>query len=280
MFDERLDFMQYLTDRAGQILNRYWRSNQSSARKKEDGSVITDADLRVSDLVKDEISRRFPKYGLLTEESKDSPDRLNKEGVFVVDELDGTHEFSEGKEEFCFMVAYVENGIPKIGVIYEPAKKRMLFAEKNSGTFVKQNGSAERLSGLRHGVNLENALIGHSRNYKGERFERLYKSLKIPTENQRISGALGTRILETALQKIHIIPCYHKTAEWDIAAGDIILQEQGIPVVDFRGNSLAYNKPIPRMEKGVLVVHPDIKEATLENLANLDVGGDLKWPIL
>jgi len=273
MVDERLEFMKYLANKAGGMLKSLWRSNALGVRYKEDGSVLTDADLRVRDLVRGECEKKFPSYRLLTEESKDSLERLAKQDVFIVDELDGTHEFSEGKKEFCFMVAYTEKGVPKIGVVYEPAKGRLFSAEKHYKAYLTENECIVELEPLRHGVTLENALVGDSVNYKGKKFDRMYEALNIPRKNNRISGAIGTRMMEVALQNLHIIPAYHRLKEWDVAAGDVILEARGIPVVDFKGNSLIYNKSDPRMQDGVLVVHPDIKKVTLENVACLGKEG-------
>jgi len=54
--------------------------------------------------------------------------------------------------------------------------------------------------------------------------------------------------------------------EWDVV-GHVILEEMGVSVTDMFGQPLRYNQEVPKTHKGILVVHPDIKEVTLEKLA-------------
>ena len=73
-----------------------------------------------------------PEYGWLSEETVDSPDRLNKDRVWVVDPLDGTKEFIEGVPNFVVSVALVENGMPIVGVLYNPVTKETFTADRKS----------------------------------------------------------------------------------------------------------------------------------------------------
>lgn len=266
MNDNRLEFMKYVATEAGKIIMGFWGSDVRS-RFKDDKSVVTEADLRVSDFVQKAFSERFPNYGLLTEESEDSVERLSREGVFIVDELDGSGDFKRKEEDFCFLCAYVENGIPMIGVVYEPQKQRLFFAQKGNGAYLTQGTDTLRLAPLKP-TTWDGAIVGHPKNYKGDKYTKLYQLLGIPEERLMHSGSMGTRMMQVALQQTHMILGYTRSLkEWDIVAGHVILEARGVSVTDIQGNPLRYNKKTPITENGLLVVHPDIKVVTLEKLA-------------
>lgn len=266
MEDERLEFMKYAATEAGKIIMGFWGTDVR-ARFKDDKSIVTEADLRVSEFVQREFGKRFPNYGLLTEESGDSLYRLAKEGIFICDELDGSGDFKRKEPDFCFSCAYTENGIPLMGVVCEPQKRRMFFAQKGRGAHVTQDGDTAKLDDLRP-VSWGDSIVGHPKNYKGDKYARLYELMDIPEGRLMLSGSMGTRMMQVALQQTHMILGYTKSLkEWDIVAGHAILEERGISVSDIYGQPLKYNQEVPKTHKGILVVHPDIKQVTLEKLA-------------
>jgi fructose-1,6-bisphosphatase/inositol monophosphatase family enzyme len=266
MTDERLEFMKYLATEAGSILMSFYGKGVKSALKA-DRSIVTEADLRVSEFVQTEIPKRFPGEAILDEEAKDSLGRLTKSGIWIIDPLDGSGDFKRGEDDFCFLGAYAENGIPTIGVVCEPKKDRMFFAHRGNGAYVTQNGRTSRLEPLRS-VAWDESLVGHPKNYKGDKYTKLYEMLGIPEKRLMRSGSMGTRMMQVALQQTHMILGYTKSVkEWDIAAGDAILQERGISVTDMLGNPLIYNQEIPKTHNGILVVHPDIKREALQRLS-------------
>lgn len=266
MRDPRLDFMEYVAKEAGKIIMSFW-GRDVRAQSKDDGSIVTEADLRVSEFIQQAVAKSFPKYGLLTEESEDSPERLGKREVFTFDELDGTGDFKRREEDFCFLGAYIENRVPTIGVVYEPLKDRMFSAIKHGKARMTEKGDAVELRPL-EAVSWENVIVGHPKNYKGDKYTKLYELLGIPEERLICSGSMGTRMMQVALQQAHMILGYTRSLnEWDIAAGHVILEARGVSVTDIKGDSLRYNQEVPKTHNGILVVHPDIKDVALEKLA-------------
>lgn len=266
MADERLDFMKYVSTRAGEIIMGFWGTDVR-ARFKDDKSVVTEADERVKDFVQEASAKRFPECGLLTEESEDSRERLSRDGVFIADEIDGSGDFRRGEEDFCFLFAYIEHGFPMIGVVYEPLKERMFFAQKGGKAHLTEKGATRELEPLEPAA-WEVSIVGHPKNYKGDKYTKLYKLMGIPEERLMRSGSMGTRMMQVALQQTHMILGYTRNLkEWDIAAGHVILEARGISVTDIQGNPLRYNQPIPSTGNGILVAHHDIKKTTLDKLA-------------
>ncbi|HCI16056.1 MAG TPA: 3'(2'),5'-bisphosphate nucleotidase CysQ, partial [Candidatus Marinimicrobia bacterium] len=107
---------------AGSIIMSYYNTDYE-IKDKGYHNPVTTADHAADTLLKKTLMAARPDYGWLSEETVDSPARLSKERVWVVDPLDGTKEFIEGVPNFVVSVALVENGYPVVGVLYNPVTK-------------------------------------------------------------------------------------------------------------------------------------------------------------
>ncbi|MDX1541535.1 MAG: inositol monophosphatase family protein, partial [Geminicoccaceae bacterium] len=87
---------------------------------KGPGQVVTDADLEVDALLHDRLLAARPGYGWLSEERPDDGSRNRADRVWMVDPIDGTRAFVEGKAEFTISVALVEGRRPVVGLIVNP----------------------------------------------------------------------------------------------------------------------------------------------------------------
>ncbi len=275
MSDERLHFMKRTAVGAGQIIMKYWDTGVRS-RYKDDKSVVTEADLRSNEFITTELAREYSDYGMLSEESGDDLSRLSKPRVFVVDPLDGSGDFKRKEDDFCVLLAAVENGVPTLGVVYEPKKQRLFSAERGGqacvahGVKLTNNGlwvDDEGVLGHLKPVLWDDVIVGHPKNYEGDKYTKLYELMGIPEGRLKFSGSMGTRMMQAALQETHAILGYTRSLkEWDAAAGHAILDAGGMSVTDIHGNPLKYNQEAPKTHNGILVVHPDAKDAALAHL--------------
>ena len=138
---------------AGKVVMGYYRSSYD-IREKSANNPVTTADLMANHQIRDIICHAFPNDGWLSEETEDSPDRLAKSRVWVVDPIDGTEEFIAGIPEFAISIALVVEGIPVIGVLYNPATAELFYADAGGGAFC--NGTPIRCSPCR---NIKQALM-------------------------------------------------------------------------------------------------------------------------
>lgn len=265
--DERLDFLRMVAVNAGGVIMTYWGRDVRS-RYKDDQTVVTEADLRANEYIIKQLSREYPRYGILSEESEDDRSRLTNQYVFIIDPMDGSGDFKRGEEDFSVLLALTDSGIPILGVIYEPLKKRLLFAETDGPAYVTEDWQTIRLS-FPQPVYWASAKVGHPKNYKGDKYARLYEMMGISEDNLVRSGGMGTRMAQLALQEIQMILGYTTNlSEWDIAAGQPILESLGISVTDVEGNPLRYNQEVPKTSNGVLMLHPEIKNQTIERITD------------
>src|SRR3984893_6612970 len=96
-------------------------------------SPVSEADIRVNDLLESRLRSATPDYGWLSEESVDDEARLGKALVWIVDPIDGTRGYLAGREDWCVSVALVENGSTVLAAGVGPASGEFFFAARGPG---------------------------------------------------------------------------------------------------------------------------------------------------
>ena len=147
-----LDFASSLAKDAGKIIRqnlsvgtpRTWKDNQTP---------LTVVDTKINDLVLARIHDTFPTDSILAEEGSDLSRSMDS--VWVCDPLDGTFPFMHGIPVSTFTLAFVKNGVPQVGVIYDPFTDRLYAAERGRGATL--NGTAVH---TRAAMSLKNESVG------------------------------------------------------------------------------------------------------------------------
>ncbi len=128
---------------AGEILRGHWRRGGYHIGSKGVDNPVTAADLEADRALKKLLHDPFPEYGWLSEETVDNDARLKCRRVWIVDPLDGTKEFINGIPEFSVAIALVEDGVPILGVTYNPIKREMYWAARMSSECAAGAGHAD-----------------------------------------------------------------------------------------------------------------------------------------
>ena len=185
-----------------------------------------------------------PDYGWLSEETVDSPDRLSKKRVWVVDPLDGTKEFIEGVPHFVVSVALVENGEPIVGVLYNPVTKEMFTAAKSEGAFLNDDPI---LCATKENVSEMVILNSRSETRRGlwEPYDGIFGKLKA-------IGSVAYKLGLTAAGKADIFASLRPKNEWDICAGNCIINEAGGKLIDLNGEQRLYNQKNTLISPGLV----------------------------
>ena len=129
---------------AGEAVMRAFRTD-AEVRYKGPEQPVTDADLAADRIIHQVLLEGRPDYGWLSEETRDSPDRLSRRRLWVVDPIDGTNSFVKGRAEFAICVGLVDGGRPVIGVVFNPATGELYHAVERGGAFL--NGAPIHVSG-------------------------------------------------------------------------------------------------------------------------------------
>ncbi|NTS64127.1 inositol monophosphatase [Sphingomonas sp. HHU CXW] len=122
------------------ILPRFGRLSAADTAEKTPGDWVTIADRESEAIITDELLRLDPHARVVGEEAASAdPSLIDTVGhgrVWLVDPLDGTNNFAEGREPFGMMVALVEDGVTQAGWIYAPVTKRLCSARRGAGAFI------------------------------------------------------------------------------------------------------------------------------------------------
>ena len=191
---------------------------------KADHTPVSNADLAVDALLRDQLGAARPDYGWLSEETADDHARLAARRTFVVDPIDGTRGFLDGLHSWCVSVAVVEDGRSLAGVLECPAKRETYWALPGEGAYlndrrihVRPIGDAVDMGGPKPLVDLV------PEPWQG----RLRRTAYIPSLAYRLAMIAAGKLDATFVK-----PSAH---DWDIAAADLILTEAGGALVDRSG---------------------------------------------
>ena len=224
---------------AGGIVRSLYGTGLPAVEKGDRGeSPLTAADTRANEALHRAIARAFPDDGWLSEESHDTADRLLKRRVWIVDPLDGTKEFMRGIPELAVCVALVDDGIPIVGVTYNPIREEMFAAARGIGA--TRNGAPIRVSEvaeLRQAV----LLASRSETERGE-WDRFRGRFRID-----VCGSVAYKLARIAAGEGDATFSLTPKSEWDICSSACIIECAGGRVTDLAGHPLRYNRPNPAL---------------------------------
>ncbi|WP_424927468.1 3'(2'),5'-bisphosphate nucleotidase CysQ [Amaricoccus tamworthensis] len=223
---------------AGDLALRHFAGSRAATEKAGGLGPVTQADIEVDRLLRKQLLEARPSYGWLSEESEDDPARLNADRVFVVDPIDGTRAFIEGKKDWAISIAVVERGRAIAGIVHMPVLGRSYTAIEGYGA--QCNGAAIWAS--------ETSTIGEATLLvNGAQMKEQYWPGGIPQLERHFRPSIAYRMCLAAEGKFDGMLTFRNSFEWDIAAGDIIAREAGAIVTDRNGNPTVYNNPTPTL---------------------------------
>ena len=240
---------------AGDIVMQYYQGSYT-VRDKSRNNPVTTADLEADHTIREVIRGAFPDDGWLSEETQDSPDRFAKSRVWVVDPIDGTEEFIEGKPEFAVSIALVIDGVPVVGVLHNPATGELFYAASGNGAFC--NDKPIRCSTQQA---LENAsmLVSQTEHRRG-----LLTGLIPLVAEIRYIGSVAYKLGRLAAGTGDLYITLTPKNEWDICAGDLILREAGGVLWARVNQPIVYNKAIVKQPAGMFAGNSTIVQHIIE----------------
>lgn len=204
---------------------------------KGDSSIVTEADISVDRFLRPRLSELDSSIGWLSEETTDTPERLEHEHIWVVDPIDGTRAFVEGVPVWVVSIGLVERGRPVLGTIFNPTRDEMFEARAGGGATM--NGEAIQASS--HAEISGAQVIGPRTMMEGlEGTGACTGVARAP-----YVYALAYRIASVAIARVDAALASTRAKDWDIAAADLIVQEAGGALLEFDGTPPLYNQPSP-----------------------------------
>jgi 3'(2'), 5'-bisphosphate nucleotidase len=263
---EELSVAEDLARRAGYVLLKYYEE-PGKVQRKAGGEPVTKADVASNDLIVQGLQRVFPHDAILSEEQADDRRRLQTPRVWMVDPLDGTNEYIQRLPEFSVMIGLVEEGVPVLGVVYQPLSDELYYAVEGSGAWLRVGSSRRRLQ-VSDIADPARMRLVVSRSHREPLVDAIKERLGI--ERERISGSVGVKVALIARGEcdLYLHPSPH-TRLWDVCAAQVLLQEAGGVMTDMRGDRIRYDLPEIHLRQGIAASNGSVHEKILAQVADL-----------
>jgi len=210
---------------------------------KQDQSPVTEADLKNHELLTYRLAgaRKAP---VLSEEAYPEFDqRRDLQEYWLIDPLDGTKEFAGGIGEFSVLVALIQNHRPVFSAVILPDKAMAYLAEAGAGAYRLTDGKLERVTAVAHTARPSRGLV--SRFHEEGEVSSYYQANQVTQEVKMGSAHKFCALLDGRADMYFRHKGPH---EWDVAAGDLLVNEAGGQMRDLEGEFLTYNQPGTRVK--------------------------------
>ncbi len=211
-----LNIMIKACEKASKILIRdFGELEKLQVSKKSPSDFVTNSDLKVEKIIIEELEKGRPNFSFISEENgiKKNKDSNN---TWIIDPIDGTINFLHGIPHFAISIALKSNNEIVSGLVFDPIKDEMFYAEKNNGAFL--NNQRIRVSNKNKFDNCLFAIGG--------------KIANEPNFTNRRSGSAALDLAYVAAGRFD--GYFQKDLNlWDIAAGIVLVQEAGGIIKDF-----------------------------------------------
>jgi myo-inositol-1(or 4)-monophosphatase len=251
-YERELEVAREAAREAGAVLLRHYETGTETWEKSEDNPV-TAADLDADRAIAARLKAAFPDDAILSEETVSDPSRTEQRRVWIVDPMDGTKEFTKRIPEFCVSIALCDAGEPVVAAIHNPLAGVTVWAAAGAGCF--RDGQRATVSGV---TRLEDAVMIASRTEisrdKFEAHQSWFKEL-------RPLGSIAWKLACVACGDGDLNVSLAPKNEWDVCAGDLLVQEAGGIYVDFDGSRRRYNQADPLIESFMAAGPPTLVKA-------------------
>ena len=224
------DELAIIVREAGALATSY-RGEELRHWTKHGDSPVSEADIAVDKLLRERLTRLEPDAAWLSEETEDDRTRLGAARLWVVDPIDGTRAYVNGRTYWSVAVALVEHGRPIAGAVFAPMEDGLYLAAAGEGA-------------TRDGVTLtvdtsesfEQARAAGPKPMLGKLAEHAPTLVALPKIH-----SLALRLARVASARLEVAFASQDSHDWDIAAADIIVQEAGGALTTLAGDTLVYN---------------------------------------
>ena len=222
-----LNIMIKASERASKVLIRdFGEIEKLQVSRKGPTDFVTNSDLKVEKIIIEELKKAKPNFSIISEENGIDSNK-DKNNTWIIDPIDGTVNFLHGIPHFAISIGLKSNDEIVSGLIFDPIKNEMFYAEKNNGAFY--NNQRIRVSKK----NEINDCLFVTEN-------KIKKELDLP---YRKSGCAALNMAYVASGRYDGY-FQHDLSLWDIAAGIILIKEAGGVINNINLNSIKNIKVI------------------------------------
>ena len=238
-----LNIMIKASEKASKILIRdFGEIEKLQVSKKGPADFVTNSDIKVEKVIMEELEKARPTYSFISEE-KGTKNNKDNNNTWIIDPIDGTVNFLHGVPHFAISIALKSGNEIVSGLIYDPIKDEIFFAEKNNGAFFNN----QRMRVSKKNI-IQDCLFAVGGKLKSE-----------PSFPNRKTGCAALDLAYVASGRYD--GYFQKDLNlWDIAAGIVLVKEAGGIINDINLNNLE--------NINVIASNPNINTKFQEKLYN------------
>ncbi len=246
---------------AGSMIKESFSKKLVIETKSNKNDLVTEVDRKTEKFFIDKIKKTYPEHKILGEEGLGDQITSMDGVVWIIDPIDGTMNFVHMQRNFAISIGIYENGVGKIGLVYDVVHDELYHAKKGHGAYMNDI----KLKPLKS-TNVSEGIIGINPTWVIEN-KRIDPSVLAPlVKNARGVRNNGCASLEIAFVAAGRLDAYIslRLAPWDYAAGKILVEELGGIVTDLKG------VPLDLLSKTTVFVskpglHEEVMEGYLHN---------------
>jgi 3'(2'), 5'-bisphosphate nucleotidase len=250
---------------AAHVILQHYRSFEAIADAP--ANITTQADRDSQETILQLLAQHFPDDALCAEESTPTLAQARHSGdrIWVVDPIDGTRGFAQKNGEFSVMIGLVEKGQSVLGVVLEPASWRWTYAVRGEGCWMI-NGETGTPQPCRVTATPKLAIcsLTQSRSKPGV-VSRQVTALQPATVLETHSAGIKLARVARGEADLYVnhYPNFH---DWDICAGQVLVEEAGGRVTGLHGEAIHYGSSGASQRSGLLASNGILHDAALAKL--------------
>ena len=224
------------------LVRDFGEVEQLQVSRKGPGDFVTEADRRTEQILQEELSKARPGFGFLMEEAGEVKGQ-NADERWIIDPIDGTTNFLHGIPHFAISIGVERDGELVAGVVYEPIRDELFWAERNEGAYLNR-----RRLRVSERATLSDALLATGIPFADRIGKKSFMAmLKVVMEKTAGVRRQGSAALDLAYVAAGRYEGFWETGllPWDIAGGIVIVREAGGMVSEIDGRpSMLYGNSI------------------------------------
>jgi len=218
--------------RAGSIINRASLNlDILTVRHKTFNDLVSEVDRAAEQAIIEVLKDAYPEHAILAEESGTQGD---SEYLWIIDPLDGTTNFLHGFPQYAVSIALMHKRVLTQAVVYDPGRNELFTATRGRGAYLN-----DRRLRVSKRIRLTGALIGTGFPFRElkhlDAYMDMFSDIVKNTAGVRRAGAASLDLAYVAAGRLDGF-WEIGLSPWDIAAGNLLIQEAGGLIGDFEGN--------------------------------------------
>jgi myo-inositol-1(or 4)-monophosphatase len=259
--EEIITIMEQAARAGGEVQMRYFRTDNATAVKTSHQNLVSEADTATQAAIQQEIIQRMQASGYMAEEiGFIGEEQLDVQGkyLFVIDPIDGTHNFLAGLDDFCVSIGCFEAGVLRAGVVYQTIHDRLYSVARGQGVTKIMGNDRKRLTMVPAELKDSLLMVEAHTPERWSLLQQLQDMFPL-VRTYRMFGPAALSLARFADNQVQV-GCIKGAGIWDIAAGVVLVRECRGWIGDMQGGELVFDLHDVDKTYDVLFCQPQHRE--------------------